>query len=73
MADNEYCTRDNWNIFLTTDPIYTIVIPEEPLDECNMHVRIEGEIMPCTQQEISDSILQTKKMEEESKPKIMEE
>lgn len=73
VADNEYCTRDNWNIFLTTDPIYTIVIPEEPLDECNMHVRIEGEIMPCTQQEISDSILQTKKMEEERKPKIMEE
>ena len=58
QADNRYCQYNNWDFFLTLDPVYNVVISNNLKEDVNMHVTIDGEIATCTQQEIVDCALE---------------
>ena len=60
-AYNAYCTWDDWDVFLTLDPIYTIITPHQLTKGVkNIQVMIEGELATCTQQEIADCVFRKK-------------
>ena len=63
QADNRYSQYDDWDFFLTLDPVYTILIPNNLVQGVNIHVVIEGEIAKCTQQEITDGVAKAKSQE----------
>ena len=69
QADNRYRQYDNWDFFLTLDPIYTVVVSNNLKEDVNMHVTIEGEIATCTQQEIADCALEKNEQQIENNSK----